>query len=309
MDRAYASGAAGIPPAPPAVPSIGYPQTANPGLGVPATKPGAYWYHMVTEELSAVVEAAGLTPDPLALNQLSMAMQAAGYRASAAGGTADAITGTFTPAVSTLTDGMALYARAGSANATATPTFTPNGGVIAAKTIVKGNNIALVAGDIAGAGHWLALQYDATLDKFVLLNPATGISTVTAASDPTFANNSSKPASTSWVRGAMLSIATAAGFAASMTTPGYVKFPSWLGGLVIQWGVVSGIASGGNGVVTFPIAFPTQIFSLVASGNATGLTTAPVTQAAAAAINSASQGTLYNYTDRANSISWVAFGK
>lgn len=265
MDRAYASGAAGIPPAPPALPSIGYPQTANPGLGVPATKPGAYWYHMVTEELSAVVEAAGLTPDPLALNQLSMAMQAAGYRASAAGGTADALTGTFTPAVATLTNGMVLYVRAGSANATATPTFTPNGGVIAAKTVVKGNNIALVAGDISGAGHWLAAQYDATLDKFVLLNPATGISTVTAASDPTFADNSVKQASTGWVRGAMSAIAVAAGFAVSKAQNGYIKFPSWLGGLIIQWGLVQLTTAGVAQTVSYPITFPAAVFIVLGS--------------------------------------------
>lgn len=262
MDRAYASGAAGIPPAPPAVPSIGYPQTANPGLGVPATKPGAYWYHMVTEELSAVVEAAGLTPDPLALNQLSMAMQAAGYRVSAAGGTADALTGTFTPAVATLTNGMVLYVRAGSANATATPTFTPNGGVIAAKTVVKGNNVALVAGDIAGAGHWLALQYDATLDKWVLLNPATGVATVTATNDATFANNSVKPASTSWVRGAMGAIATAAGF---VLGGGYIKFPSWLGGFLIQWGISASIPSGNNLPIVLPVTFSSTPYAAYAT--------------------------------------------
>ena len=34
----------------------------------------------------------------------------------------------------------------------------------------------MAAGDIAGAGHWIELQYDLTLDKWVLLNPATGVS-------------------------------------------------------------------------------------------------------------------------------------
>jgi hypothetical protein len=91
---------------------------------------------------------------------------------SAAGGTADAITGAYTPAVAALTNGLTLFVRAASANATATPTFTPNNGTIAAKAIVKGNGLALAAGDIAGAGHWLELQYDATLDKWVLQNPA-----------------------------------------------------------------------------------------------------------------------------------------
>jgi hypothetical protein len=34
-------------------------------------------------------------------------------------------------------------------------------------------------GDIAGAGHWLLMQYDVTLDKVVLLNPANGINSAT----------------------------------------------------------------------------------------------------------------------------------
>lgn len=57
----------------------------------------------------------------------------------------------------------------------------------------------------------------------------------------------------------MSAIAAAAGFACSLTTNGYIKFPSWLGGLIIQWG--SATASTGDGVIaTFPIAFPTDCF-------------------------------------------------
>lgn len=94
---------------------------------------------------------------------------------SAAGGTADAITGSYTPGITALTNGMTLYVRAGSANATTTPSFTPASGTIPAKTIVKGAGSSLAAGDIAGGGHWIELQYDLTLDKWVLLNPATGV--------------------------------------------------------------------------------------------------------------------------------------
>ena len=98
---------------------------------------------------------------------------------SAAGGTADAITGSYTPGITALTNGMTLYVRASSANATTTPTFTPASGTIPAKTIVKGAGAALAAGDIAGGGHWIELQYDLTLDKWVLLNPATGVTAQT----------------------------------------------------------------------------------------------------------------------------------
>lgn len=55
------------------------------------------------------------------------------------------------------------------------------------------------------------------------------------------------------------------GFAISLTQNGYVALPQWLGGLIIQWGK-TGAASVNNGVnVTYPLAFPTAIFSLVAT--------------------------------------------
>ena len=97
-----------------------------------------------------------------------------------AGGTADAITGTYTPAITALTNGMALAVRASAPNATTTPTFTPAPGVIAALPIVKGAGAPLAVGDVAGGGHWIDLSYDATLNKWVLLNPANGV--ITSAS-------------------------------------------------------------------------------------------------------------------------------
>lgn len=103
------------------------------------------------------------------------------YSAAAAAGTADAISATYAPAITALTNGMTLSVRAASANTAAAPTFTPNSGTIPAKSIVKGNGVALVAGDIAGAGHWIELQYDSTLDKWVLLNPAKGINALATA--------------------------------------------------------------------------------------------------------------------------------
>lgn len=102
-----------------------------------------------------------------------------GTVATATGGTADAITATFSPAPRYASNGVSLSVRATAANATTTPTFTPNSGVIAAATIVKGNNLPLAVGDIAGSGHWLELAWDSTLSKWVLLNPATGVASQT----------------------------------------------------------------------------------------------------------------------------------
>ena len=75
MDRAYKSGASATPPAPLVSPSMGYPQTGDPVSGAPTTKPGAYWHYMVTEELRAVIVAAGLTPDQGTVNQLLQAIR------------------------------------------------------------------------------------------------------------------------------------------------------------------------------------------------------------------------------------------
>ena len=51
------------------------------------------------------------------------------------------------------------------------------------------------------------------------------------------------------------------GFASSLTPNGYVVFPSWLGGLVIQWGTVSFPTTADNRLpVSFPIEFPESVF-------------------------------------------------
>lgn len=76
MDRIYASGAAGSAPSVPASPSSGYPTAGNPGTGTPATKPGPYWYHMIMEELMAIIAAGGITPAPGTLNQVKQALDA-----------------------------------------------------------------------------------------------------------------------------------------------------------------------------------------------------------------------------------------
>lgn len=76
MDRAFSSGASGTPPSAPGSPSTGYATSGNPGTATPATKPGAWWYHMVTEELRKLIVDAGLTPDYTNTSQISQAVQA-----------------------------------------------------------------------------------------------------------------------------------------------------------------------------------------------------------------------------------------
>lgn len=130
-------------------------------------------------QLLQALQASFASLDPGGSYATKLAVQVDDYKIAEADviGSADAIVATFFPVVTALASahGMVLYVRCLAANASATPTFTPNNGVIAGKTIVKGNNLPLVAGDIAGAGYWAELRYDLTIDKWVLLNPATGL--------------------------------------------------------------------------------------------------------------------------------------
>lgn len=97
-------------------------------------------------------------------------------------GTANALAAAFSPTITALPAApgtLSVLVRAGLAN-TGAATFAADG--LTAKIIVKGNNLPLVAGDIAGAGHWLHLDYDATLDKWVLLNPFNPLKTINGES-------------------------------------------------------------------------------------------------------------------------------
>ena len=101
------------------------------------------------------------------------------------GGTADAITAAYSIPITALVDGQLCYVRATAANATTTPTFSPNG--LTARTIVKNGGQALVAGDISGDGHELELRYDLANTRWELMNPRSQSVPFTSASSATSA--------------------------------------------------------------------------------------------------------------------------
>lgn len=87
-----------------------------------------------------------------------------------AAGTSDAITAIYTPALTVLSDGQLCFLRAAAANATTTPTFTPNG--LTPQVITRFGGSALGIGDIAGALAEIILRYNAANTRWELLNPS-----------------------------------------------------------------------------------------------------------------------------------------
>lgn len=78
---------------------------------------------------------------------------------------------------------------------------------------------------------------------------------LTAANSPPAADNSKRLATTEWA---------AFGFAILKSANGYIKLPTWLGGLIIQWGVVNAVANTTT-TAMYPIPFPTA--AIFVTGN------------------------------------------
>jgi hypothetical protein len=174
----------------------------------------------------------GLTPQDIA-DYMAAVVRSLGIPTAVAGGTADVITADFTPNVS-LTNGTTVIVRATAANATTTPTFSPDG--LTAKTIVKGNNLPLSVGDIAGAGHWLEMNFDLLLDKWVLQNPFTQVSFASDAETQAgvITNKAVTPAG---MKSAQIQLGTAVNV--SGTAIDFTNIPSWVKRIYILFNGVS----------------------------------------------------------------------
>lgn len=165
MDSVFLSSVSGTPPAAPAVPLVGFPRAGNAMTGEKATRPGPYWYHMITQELRNLVVAAGLTPDAGSLNQVLLALQA---MFAANGRPGHAYTDNDWAPLGgglILQWGKGTYANA----ATITlPTAYPNSHI---------GTFAAIDGQFAGANIELSAVSDMTLTSFKIYgvtNPQTG---------------------------------------------------------------------------------------------------------------------------------------
>lgn len=239
---------------------------------------------------------------------------------STVGGTVDVITGsTVSASPTSYSAGQVYWFKSTGANTSTTPTININ--AIGAKTIVRQDGSALVAGDIA-SGKMIELYYDGTnmvfnncprVPKADLATTATSATSATTATTATTANalasgatgvtptggdNSTKVPTTAFFRGEFT------GANQSLGTNGYQKLP---GGLILQWGYNAGNAAGFT--VSFPTAFPNAVVNV--TGQCALIYSGAFSLLAITAINTSNFSGFMNSTGSvhvADAFFWTALG-
>ncbi len=209
------------------------------------------------EELMAVIEGAGLVPDSAnngqVLEAIKVLIEDRVGDFSLDTGTANAKVVALNPAIIAYADNFGGSFKNLLLN-TGPVTVNFGGGVI---PLVREDGVALIAGDLP-AGAVVGYQYIHADGKAYVTNMVAAHA-ITAAEDPTGADNSTRAATTGWLRNALSYIFVSMGFAISLTKNGYIKLPSLLGGLIFQWNLMNSSASA-DVTWTFPVSFPTALF-------------------------------------------------
>lgn len=99
------------------------------------------------------------------------------------------------------------------------------------------------------------------------------------------------------------------GFAISLAVNGYIAFPTWMGGLIFQWGGASGSSAY---TVTYPLAFTEGVYQIVATTDGAGQVTPGYS--VEVKINSTTSFSAWTYRSdtgapESRAIHWFAIGK
>lgn len=179
MDRYFESNGALVPPTAPTSTDGAYPTDGDLINGVPASTPGAWWFHMFSEEIRNVIVAAGITPSFAATNQLLQAIRALGLneqqvrvlieeysnQSISLTGSSNAFVGALNPAITSNSSlGEAVVVNFPSA-ITGAATLNLGGGATA---LVDAQGNAFSSANTVPAGNSI-VQYDPTISKYRVL--------------------------------------------------------------------------------------------------------------------------------------------
>ncbi|MDR9052049.1 gp53-like domain-containing protein [Burkholderia multivorans] len=152
-------------------------------------------------------------------------------------GSANAYAANFSPAITTLVDGMQLEFQAAFAN-TGASTFAPNG--VGAQPLVGGAHAALQGGEIA-AGSKCVVMWKANINSWVLLESTGGAIQIAPGTKSNQAVNLGQ-------------------FLALLSVNGYIEVPVVVAGVqktfIMQWGAAPNSDGTGKSVATWPLPFP-----------------------------------------------------
>lgn len=301
MDRAYQSGAAGSAPAAPVSPSNGYPTAGNPATATPATKPGPYWYHMIMEELMAIISAAGITPAQGNLTQLLTALRSAGVFQTPGqfDNTTKAATTEFVQralgnfagfrelAVNTTLDASDCGKVITVNNATITLTLPAATGLAVGAAITFCN--------VSPQGSATVTIQRQGADS-IWVSSGQGLTSFTLA--PNESVTLVRQTASAWKQ-----VSGQIGFGSSLAANGYQKLPS---GLIVQWGLYTTAGTTNSAAISYPIAFPNNVLNVVAthessvSGSIYAVATNTQTASSFKLIASGGSGGAY--------VRWIAIG-
>jgi hypothetical protein len=224
----------------------------NAVAGIPATDLEGDWFDHVQEEIAGVIETAGLILDPANRAQLLTALRSGALVYGIDTGAANACAVAFTPAITALIDGMALWFKAKNANTGGT-TLNVNG--LGASSIIGAGNNPLQGGEIVANGRCQVI-WNAAANSWVLIECTGGALQVAPSTQSGHAINLGQ-------------------LAAVLAANGYVKIPVSVAGvqrtLIVQW-VAPTVPASSTSTVTLPIPWPNVCLAATCGSMVGGMT-------------------------------------